>query len=238
MGQPGRRFSATSVRSSTLLYGGDNPGKVKTLRRVWRGIRAGCEECGKRLSMRGEGRDFWSGEPDFHWLRRGSPPAPLFCGGGAFWRFSKIVRFAGFVASSGPRGGFDFFIQFCQALYILDGISKARGLVDVGKARDRFAEPAVFDLFHELLGGLGRRFFHAAAGQRCGTSAIPHGRGLFRRPLGMRAQPLFVQAAHDAPDISQKQEDEARSRCQDGPAARESVRPDPDCGAPTAACES
>jgi hypothetical protein len=42
----------------------------------------------KQLSMRGEVRDFWSGEPDFPLAPTGkSRQHNYLVGGGAFWRF-------------------------------------------------------------------------------------------------------------------------------------------------------
>ena len=48
-----------------LLYGGINPGKGKTFG-VFEGGLGRDVRVWKRLSIRGERRDFWSGEPDFH----------------------------------------------------------------------------------------------------------------------------------------------------------------------------
>jgi hypothetical protein len=48
-----------------LLYGGINPGKGKTFG-VFEADWAGIVRVWKRLSIWGERRDFWSGEPDFH----------------------------------------------------------------------------------------------------------------------------------------------------------------------------
>ena len=74
-------------QSSTLIYGGANPGKSTTAFVLEGGLGLDVKVW-KRLSIRGEVRDFWSGEPDF-------PAAPTgktrmhnyFVGGGAFWRF-------------------------------------------------------------------------------------------------------------------------------------------------------
>ena len=51
--------------SSTLVYSGTNPGKSTTNAVIESGIGSRCEGMEKRLSIRGEVRDFWSGEPDF-----------------------------------------------------------------------------------------------------------------------------------------------------------------------------
>jgi opacity protein-like surface antigen len=74
-------------QSSTLDYGGTNPGKSTTGAVIEGGIGLDVSVW-RKLSIRGEVRDFWSGEPDF-------PLAPtdksrqhnFFVGGGAFWRF-------------------------------------------------------------------------------------------------------------------------------------------------------
>jgi len=74
-------------QSSTLLYGGTNPGKSTTggvLQggfgldlRIWR-----------RVSVRGEVRDFWSPEPDFPLAPTGkSRQHNFFAGGGVIWHF-------------------------------------------------------------------------------------------------------------------------------------------------------
>ena len=133
------------------------------------------------------------------------------------------------------HGGLDFFIQFRQTLYILGGISEARGLVDLGKARDRLAKPAVFDLLHELLGGLRRRFFQSTPGHGASHPLVPHGSSLFRRALGMRPQPLFVQQARDAAKVSEQQKNERRFPRREWPSGRANVPRDPGCGVPTSA---
>jgi len=72
---------------STLMSGGTNPGKSKTTGvlqagfgldvRVWR-----------RISVRGEVRDFWSGEPDFPLAPTGKTRQHnFFVGAGATWHF-------------------------------------------------------------------------------------------------------------------------------------------------------
>jgi len=72
---------------STLIYGGKNPGKSTTTGvfqvglgldvRVWH-----------HISIRGQVRDFWSGEPDFPLADTGKTRQHnLFVGGGVIWRF-------------------------------------------------------------------------------------------------------------------------------------------------------
>lgn len=73
--------------NNQLIYGGTNPGKSKTSAVIEAGLGLDVKVW-RRLSIRGEVRDFWAGEPDF-------PLAPTsktrqhnyFVGGGAFWRF-------------------------------------------------------------------------------------------------------------------------------------------------------
>jgi hypothetical protein len=73
--------------NSSLISGGTNPGKSKTTGvlqagfgldvRIWR-----------RISIRGEVRDFWSGEPDFPLAPTGKTRQHnLFVGGGVIWHF-------------------------------------------------------------------------------------------------------------------------------------------------------
>ena len=72
---------------NTLNFGGTNPGKSTTNFVFQAGLGLDVKVW-KRLSIRGQVRDFWSGEPDF-------PQAPtgktrqhnFFVSGGAFWRF-------------------------------------------------------------------------------------------------------------------------------------------------------
>jgi hypothetical protein len=74
-------------QSSTLLFGGTNPGKSTTGFVLQGGIGLDVKVW-KKLSMRGEVRDFWSGEPDFPLAPTGkSRQHNFFVGGGAFWRF-------------------------------------------------------------------------------------------------------------------------------------------------------
>jgi len=71
----------------TLLYGGANPGKSTTSAVVEGGIGLDVRVWHK-LSIRGEARDFWSGEPDYPLAPTGKTRQHnYFVGGGAFWRF-------------------------------------------------------------------------------------------------------------------------------------------------------
>ncbi len=73
--------------SAGLDYGGVNPGKAKTSAVIEGGIGLDVKVW-KQLSMRGEVRDFWSGEPDFPLAPTGkSRQHNYLVGGGAFWRF-------------------------------------------------------------------------------------------------------------------------------------------------------
>ena len=73
--------------SSTLIYGGANPGKSTTSGVVQGGLGLDVKVW-RKLSIRGEVRDFWSGEPDFPLANTGKTRQHnYFLGGGAFWRF-------------------------------------------------------------------------------------------------------------------------------------------------------
>jgi opacity protein-like surface antigen len=72
---------------STLDYGTTNPGKSTTNFTLQGGFGLDVKVWHK-LSIRGEVRDFWSGEPDFPLAPTGkSRQHNYFVGGGAFWRF-------------------------------------------------------------------------------------------------------------------------------------------------------
>ncbi|MGA2101386.1 MAG: outer membrane beta-barrel protein [Candidatus Sulfotelmatobacter sp.] len=72
---------------SMLDYSGTNPGKSTTSAVIQGGIGLDVKVW-KRLSIRGEVRDFWSGEPDFPLAPTGKTRQHnYFVGGGAFWRF-------------------------------------------------------------------------------------------------------------------------------------------------------
>ena len=74
-------------QASTLLYGGANPGKSTTSAVIQGGIGLDVKVW-KKLSIRGEVRDFWSGEPDFPLAPTGKTRMHnYFVGGGVFWRF-------------------------------------------------------------------------------------------------------------------------------------------------------
>ena len=74
-------------QGNTLVFGGANPGKSTTNFVFQAGLGLDVRVW-SRMSIRGQVRDFWSGEPDF-------PQAPtgktrqhnFFVSGGAFWRF-------------------------------------------------------------------------------------------------------------------------------------------------------
>jgi opacity protein-like surface antigen len=75
------------TQSSQLVYGGANPGK-STTGFVLQGGFGLDVKVWKSLSLRGEVRDFWSGEPDFPLAPTGKTRQHnFFVGGGAFWRF-------------------------------------------------------------------------------------------------------------------------------------------------------
>ncbi len=75
------------TQSSQLLYGGANPGS-STTSGVFQGGLGLDVKVWKRLSIRGEVRDFWSGAMDFPLAPTGkSRQHNFFVGGGVFWRF-------------------------------------------------------------------------------------------------------------------------------------------------------
>ena len=74
-------------QASTLDYGGANPGKSTTSATIEGGIGLDVKVW-RKLSVRGEVRDFWSGEPDYPLAPTGkSRQHNFFVGGGVFWRF-------------------------------------------------------------------------------------------------------------------------------------------------------
>lgn len=74
-------------QSNVLLFSGTNPGKATTGATIEGGLGLDVKAW-KNLSIRGEVRDFWSGEPDFPLAPTGkSRQHNYFVGGGAFWRF-------------------------------------------------------------------------------------------------------------------------------------------------------
>ena len=73
--------------NKTLVYGGTNPGGSKTSGVLEGGVGLDVK-IWKKLSVRLDVRDFWSGEPDFPLAPTGkSRQHNYFVGGGAFWRF-------------------------------------------------------------------------------------------------------------------------------------------------------
>jgi len=73
--------------ASTLVYGGTNPGKATTSAVIQAGLGLDVKVW-RKLSVRLDVRDFWSGEPDFPLAPTGkSRQHNFFVGGGAFWRF-------------------------------------------------------------------------------------------------------------------------------------------------------
>jgi len=73
--------------NKTLIYGGANPGKSKTTGVIQAGIGLDVKVW-HRFSIRGEARDFWSGEPDFPLAATGKTRQHnYFVAGGVIWRF-------------------------------------------------------------------------------------------------------------------------------------------------------
>jgi opacity protein-like surface antigen len=74
-------------QGSSLIYGGSNPGKSTTSGVLELGLGLDVK-LSKRVYIRGQVRDFWSGEPDFPLADTGkSRQHNFFVGGGAYWRF-------------------------------------------------------------------------------------------------------------------------------------------------------
>lgn len=74
-------------QGNVLDYGGTNPGKSTTTGVIQGGIGLDVRAW-RKLSIRFEARDFWSGVPDFPLASTGkSRQHNFFVGGGAFWRF-------------------------------------------------------------------------------------------------------------------------------------------------------
>jgi opacity protein-like surface antigen len=75
------------TEGNTLDFGGANPGKSKTNFVFQAGLGLDVRVW-KRWSVRGQVRDFWSGEPDFPLAPTGKTRQHNFyVSGGAFWRF-------------------------------------------------------------------------------------------------------------------------------------------------------
>jgi len=73
--------------ANTLIYGGTNPGKSTTSGVLEGGFGLDVRAW-KRLVLRGQVRDFWSGSPDFPLANTGKTRQHnYFVGGGVFWRF-------------------------------------------------------------------------------------------------------------------------------------------------------
>jgi hypothetical protein len=74
-------------QSANLIYGGTNPGGSTTSAVIEGGLGLDVKVW-RKLSIRGEVRDFWSGSPDFPLANTGKTRQHnFFVGGGAFWRF-------------------------------------------------------------------------------------------------------------------------------------------------------
>jgi opacity protein-like surface antigen len=74
-------------QDSTLDFGGSNPGKSTTSAVIQAGLGLDVKLT-TRVYLRGEVRDFWSGEPDFPLAPTGhSRQHNYFVGVGAYWRF-------------------------------------------------------------------------------------------------------------------------------------------------------
>jgi len=74
-------------QNNQLIYGGTNPGKSTTSAVIEGGLGLDVRVW-RRLSIRGEARDFWAGQPDFPLAPTGhSRQHNYFVSGGAFWRF-------------------------------------------------------------------------------------------------------------------------------------------------------
>ncbi len=75
------------TENSQLLFGGTNPGKNTTSGAIEAGVGLDVRVW-KRLSMRGEARDFYAGEPDYPLAPTGKTRQHNYLvGGGVFWRF-------------------------------------------------------------------------------------------------------------------------------------------------------
>jgi hypothetical protein len=71
----------------TLIFSGTNPGQSKTSAAIEGGLGLDVKVW-HRFSIRGQVRDFWSGEPDFPLANTGKTRQHnFFVGGGVIWRF-------------------------------------------------------------------------------------------------------------------------------------------------------
>ena len=73
--------------SSTLQFGGPNPGKTGTSTGVLQGGVGLDVRIYKNFTLRGEGRDFWSGVPQLNVDTGKSRQHNIFAGGGIVWHF-------------------------------------------------------------------------------------------------------------------------------------------------------
>ena len=73
--------------SSTLQFGGPNPGKTGTNTAVLQGGVGLDVRIYKNFTLRGEGRDFWSGVPQLNVDTGKSRQHNIFAGGGIVWHF-------------------------------------------------------------------------------------------------------------------------------------------------------
>jgi hypothetical protein len=73
--------------SSTLQFGGSNPGKTGTTTGVLQGGLGLDVKIFGHFSLRGEARDFWSGVPQLNVNTGKSRQHNIFVGGGIMWRF-------------------------------------------------------------------------------------------------------------------------------------------------------
>lgn len=74
-------------QSSNLAFGATNPGKSTTSATLEAGLGIDVRLT-RRVFLRGEARDFWSGHPDFPLAPTGSSRQHnYFVAGGAYWRF-------------------------------------------------------------------------------------------------------------------------------------------------------
>jgi len=75
------------TQGKNLVYGGTNPGKSTTSGVLEGGVGLDVKLIGN-FGIRGEARDFWSGEPDFPLAPTGrTRQHNYFVSGGVFWRF-------------------------------------------------------------------------------------------------------------------------------------------------------
>ena len=73
--------------SSTLLFGGTNPGKTGTTTSALEGGIGLDVKIFGHFSLRGEGRDFWSGVPQLNINTGKTRQHNIFAGGGVVWHF-------------------------------------------------------------------------------------------------------------------------------------------------------